>query len=203
MPPLGWVVNFWRSRGIEHFVFIVGGKHAAETRRVALDFAPHAVFVDRRTTVNLARALLLAADLVDDRFILALGDCLNIGDFVSSWDVDFGVGVCITDILEFRKNYAVYLSNHSVTKLIEKPKGDLGLCGMGTYFLHRRVFDYIKRLKLPNEATSVDLTGALQLAVGSGEDVRPVYFQGTYINITYPEDIQRLEELYNVSTCRP
>lgn len=193
-------MNFWRSRGVEHFICIVGGEHASETEQLVRDFAPQAVVIDRGTTVNLAQALLLAADLVDDRFILALGDCLNIGDFVSSWDVDFGIGVCITSVAEFRKNYAVHLSNSVVMQLVEKPTGALSLCGMGTYFLHRRIFDYIRRLRLPNEATSVDLTGALQLAIGSGEDIRPIYFEGTYINVTYPADVQRVEELYSAST---
>lgn len=200
IPPLYWVINFWRSRGLTHFIFIIGGEHANETTQLAKELAPHAVFIDRGKTVNLASAILLTDDLVDDRFVLALGDCINIGDFVSQWDVDFGIGVCITDSPEFRKNYAVHLSNSTVMTLIEKPQGVLSLCGMGTYFLHRRIFDYIRRLKLPTEATSVDLTGALQLAIGSGESMYPIYFEGTYINITYPQDVQRLEELYNAST---
>jgi len=203
IPPIVHVIDFWKSKGITNFIFIVGGEHMCETIKVVRQAVPDAFIVDRGKVVNLAKAILMVSDAILDRFILALGDCLNFGDFIAPWDVDFGVGVCLTDLTELRKNYLVSLNNHSVARLVEKPTKDIGLCGMGTFFLHRRIFDYIHRLRLPDEATSVDLTGALQLAIGSGEEVYPIYFKGTYINVTYPQDVKQAEEMNNVSTCRP
>lgn len=203
VPPLAQVVDFWRSRGVDDFIFVVGGRHEKETVNTVEDVCPQGVILSRGNVVNLAQALLVAESWVKDRFILALGDCLNFGDFISPWDTDFGIGVCIASIEELRKNFLVGLNSHSIARLVEKPKEEVGLCGMGTYFLHRRFFDYVRRLRLPAEATSVDLTGALQLAIGSGEEMSPVYFKGTYINVTYPVDVERAKELYNVSSCRP
>lgn len=201
-PPLAQVVQFWRTRGCENFIYIVGGEYAGDTYITIKTFDPQGTILDRGNTVNLAQALTIAEPLIQDRFILALGDCLNFGEFITSWDVDFGIGVCITDVEELRKNFLVGLSNNCITRLVEKPKQEVGLCGMGTYFLHRKFFDYVRRLSLPPEATSVDLTGALQLAVGSGEVMVPIYFKGTYINVTYPHDVRYAEEVYHASTRR-
>lgn len=203
VPPLAYVVDFWRKHGIEDFIFIVGGRHERETVNTIEDICPQGVTLSRGNIVNLAQALTIAESWVKGRFVLALGDCLNFGDFITSWDTDFGISVCIADVEELRKNFLVGLNSHSIARLVEKPKDEVGLCGMGTYFLHRRFFDYVRRLRLPAEATSVDLTGALQLAIGSGEEMTPVYFKGTYINVTYPQDVKRAEEIYNVSSSRP
>lgn len=197
VPPLKLIVEFWRLRGIQQFAFIVGGDSALEVTRFARSLEPRSIIIDRENVTNLAQSLLLADDIVRDRFILALGDCINFGEFTVSWDVDFGVGTCITSVGELRKNYLVRSNNDTVSSLIEKPTKveEVGLCGMGTFFLHRRVFEYIRRLNLPNQATSVDLTGALQLAIGGGEAVRPVYFKGEYINVTTADDIARVQKL--------
>ena len=136
--------------------------------------------------------------------MLALGDCLNLGEFVRPFaDVNFGIGVCIVDEYELRKNYLVEANGRGVLRTVEKPLGSLGLCGMGTLFLCKKVFDYIERLRLPSQSTSVDLTGTIQLAIGMGEEVVPVWFNGTYINVTYPGDIEKAERILNANTSRP
>ncbi len=169
-------------------------------RGYAGELSEHPVFVDRRDVTNLAKAIGLTEPYVGNRFILALGDCMNFGEFVSPIYSDFMVGVCIATPKELRKSYLVHLDGVGVTKLVEKPKRPIGLCGMGTFFFNRKVFDYIRRLRLPDQATSVDLTGALQLAIGAGETIRPLFFKGDYINITYPEDIEKAEELVDANT---
>lgn len=195
-PVLSYVVDFWQALGIEDFVFIVGGDSAGEVVRCIAGMSlKRPVVVDREATTNLTKAVGLVKPHINDRFILALGDCVNSGSFVSPWQVDFGVGVCLNTIYELRKSYLVSTIGSRVATLVEKPKEEIGLCGMGTYFLHKRIFDYIERLSLPDQATSVDLTGALQLAMGWGETILPIYYVGGYINVTYPADIETLKEV--------
>jgi len=198
-PILGHVVRFWQDRGIEDFVFIIGGKTAPLVEEYVRSLCHNAIVIDRGSTANLVKAIELAEPYVEDKFILALGDCMNFGDFVSEYPL-LGVGVCIASPYELAKSYLVHLDRQGVSRLVEKPRALPGLCGMGTLFLNKRFFGYVRRLKLPDEATSVDLTGALQLAIGQGETVEPVFFKGEYINVTYPDDLitaERLARIYN------
>ena len=196
---LGHIVSFWQDRGINDFIFIVGGDSTTEVVRHVSKLCNKPVLINRGQTKNLIKAVKLAKPHIKDRFVLALGDCVNFGDFTSNYP-DFGVGVCIADSYELKKSYLVHIDGQGVTKLVEKPANQIGLCGMGTLFLNKKIFKYIDRLSLPEKATSVDFTGALQLAIGEGEIVKPVFFKGDYINVTYPEDIvtvERLARIYN------
>jgi len=196
-PILGHIVSYWQDRGIENFIFIIGGETASSVGEYVWTLQCNAIVIDRGNTTNLVKAIELAEPYIRGRFILALGDCLNFGDFVGDYP-PFGVGVCIANPYELSKSYLVQLDGQSVSRLVEKPKSRLGLCGMGTLFLDKRFFDYTKRLKLPDEATSVDLTGALQLAIGQGEVIKPVFFKGDYVNITYPADLATAESLARI-----
>lgn len=192
------VVEFWKRRGITHFIFIVGGDTASIVGDRARSLTPNAIVIDRRSTLNLGMAIYMIREMVLDRFIVALGDCVNFGEFLVPIDVDFGVGACIATKEETQKNYLVIPSPNGVSGLVEKPKSVVGLCGMGTFFLHKRIFEYIKRLHLEAKATSVDLTGALQLAIGSGEIVSPIYFKGEYVNVTDASDIKKVQRLARI-----
>jgi len=191
------VVEFWRGWHIENFIFIVSGDGLADVASCVatmhLDRKP--VFINRGDTTNLALALSLANPYIDEGFVLALGDCVQSGVFKTTFLPDFGCGVCSNSSYELRKSYLVEASNGVVTKLTEKPDVDVGLCGMGTWFLPRRIFEYIARMRLKPQATSVDLTGALQLAIKNGERLRAVHFEGDYINVTYPDDIRTAQEI--------
>jgi len=193
-PVLEHVVEFWQNRGIEDFVFIVGGETALAVSEYAQSTCHNPVVLDRGSIANLVKAIELAEPYIEDRFILALGDCLNFGEFIGEYP-PFGVGVCIASPYELAKSYLVHIDGQGVSRLVEKPKVQSGLCGMGTLFLDKQFFEYVRRLSLPDEATSVDLIGALQLAIGQGKTIEPVFFKGDYINITYPDDLATAKRL--------
>lgn len=194
---LGHIVNFWQDRGIDDFIFIVGDSSANEVAKHINELCKKPIIVNRGKTKNLIKAVTLAKPYIEGRFILALGDCINFGNFIGDYP-EFGVGVCIADTYELEKSYLVHIDGQGVTKLVEKPANPIGLCGMGTLFLSKKIFKYIDRLSLPEKATSVDFTGALQLAIGEGEVIKPVFFKGDYINVTYPDDITAIEKLAKI-----
>lgn len=193
-PVLEHIVNFWKAYGISEFIYIVGGDSASAVAGCANRLNSKPIIINRGMITNLTKAISLANEYIKDRFVLALGDCLNIGEFTTTFP-SFGVGVCMAELYELKKSYLVQLDGTGVAKLVEKPKKQFGLCGMGTLLFDRRIFDYIDRLKLSEQATSVDLTGAIQLAIGSGEIIKPVFFKGEYINVTYPGDVKKAEAL--------
>jgi NDP-sugar pyrophosphorylase family protein len=193
-------VDFWRNLGVDDFVFIIGGAFKRELAVEISQLGLKATMVlDRGNMVNLSSAIHMAKDHVGNRFVLALGDCLNVGKFKSRDVGKFGIGVAVTSIEELKKNYLVRVEKDTVTDLIEKPGDALmgldgKLTGMGTMFLSKEIFRYMEDVDFPPLATSVDLTGALKLAMEDGQDVRPVYFEGTYINMTSKEDLDTAEK---------
>lgn len=197
-PVLQYVVEFWRQCDVHDFVFIVNGDGLAEIASVVatMQLLRRPIFISRGDVANLALAITLANPYVDDTFILALGDCLQVGAFAKNWqNVQFGCGVCIASEYELRKSYLVEEKDQRVTRLVEKPDVSKGLCGMGTWFLPRKVFEYIARLRLQPTATSANLADALQLMLDNDEKMYPVPFMGGYVNVTYPEDLETAKTL--------
>ena len=198
-PILEHIVSFWKGYGIERFIFVIGGNSAGEVARCIRQLSlARPIIIDRGTTLNLASAIRAVKPHIDGKFVLALGDCLNVGAF-SDVHLDDGdcmaIGVLYTSEYELRKSYLVRLSGTTVVRVIEKPKTDVGLCGMGSYILSSKIFDYMDMLELLPQATSVDLTGAIQLAIDKGEVIEPMHFHGFYINVTYPQDLETLKEV--------
>jgi len=140
---------------------------------------------------GIAQALLCAKDLADEQFIVVLGDCLLRGRFnVVLPYRGLGVGIWRTNNLEaIRQSYSVDFIEY-LTKVTEKPKRLYNdLCGMGVYFLDRRVFNYV--------GDTSGITEVLQKMIEAGEKIRPLFFEGDYLNITYSNDLTKAEELFS------
>ena len=196
-PILQYVVEFWRDNNIEDFIFIANSDGLSEVASfvATMKLTNRPTFISRGDVANLALAVTLANPYVEENFVLALGDCLQVGKFGDWRGTSFGCGVCSASPYELRKSYSVETVEDCVTKLIEKPDVDEGLCGMGTWFLPRKVFEYIARLRLQPLATSANLAEALQSMINGGERMRAIQFVGEYVNITYPQDLETAKEM--------
>jgi len=191
---LSHITEQWSSI-VDDFVIVVGPKNEDAIRQSYGD----AIFVAQEEPKGLANAILQADKHIarDEKFVVALGDCLYKGQFDES-AFDLGIGVWETDDLtEINKNYQVLAWGGTVVQLIEKP-ALIGVgarnCGMGVYFMDGRVFDYIRKLKIAPGGG--DFTYVLQMMIDSGEKITPVWFEGEYINVTYPEDLERAEGIF-------
>jgi dTDP-glucose pyrophosphorylase len=67
---------------------------------------------------------------------------------------------------------------------------------MGVYFFDKRVFDYIRKTPPSALRSEVEITDVIQNMIDAGERIAPVWFKGKYINVTYPEDIRKAEEVF-------
>ena len=185
---LSYVIDSWRD-AVDGFIFVVRRRdiyyweHLPENSAVVFQDEPK----------GLADAILKAESYVNGRFIVALGDCLHKGIFeIADGQADLGVGVWQTnDAKETRKSYLVSVAGDLVRKVIEKPKtlrNPPYNCGMGTYFLDMRVFEYIRKL-------GGDFTAILQAMIDDGNAISPIWFNGEYINVGSPEDIAKAERI--------
>ena len=103
---------------------------------------------------------------------------------------------------EIYKSYSVFILSYDdkedlISKVIEKPKTvddiENAHCGMGTYFMDISCFKYIKNTKPSVLRNEIEITDVIQNMVNEGEEISPVMFDGTYINMTSPEDIKEAE----------
>lgn len=194
-PLLSYVVDYW-NRYTDDFIFVVGYKKEQVTEFVTqLPINPQ--FVEQKELRGIAHAILCAKELVSNRFIVVLGDCICRGEFHFPANMEQGVGVWETEEVEdIKQSYSVNTKDNLVCHVEEKPKQvSNNLCGMGFYFFNKRVFDYIKFTKPSLLRGEVEITDTIQNMIDSGEKIAPVLFQGSYLNITYPEDLVKAESL--------
>ena len=190
---LGHITWQW-SDVIDEYVIVVNPENEAQIRQNS----GKAKFVVQEEPKGLADAILQAEPHVNGKFIVHLGDCLFKGKF-QVHRFSLGIGVWKTDdLVEINKSYLVE-EDGLIRRVTEKPSihpadmHDPLNCGMGVYFLDERVFDYIRRYK--GKPGGGDFTDVLQSMITAEEKITPIWFKGKYINITYPEDIKKAEEI--------
>jgi dTDP-glucose pyrophosphorylase len=150
----------------------------------------HALLVVQDSPTGIADAILRVEPFVEDRFVVNLGDCL----FKGRWLVpppSLGIGVLNAP---YDGGYTVDIEDNRVVRVYEKSAQGRYL-GMGVYFLDSRVFGYIRRTPPSALRGEVEITDVIQNMVDTGEVVVPVWFEGEYLNVTYPEDTRKAEAL--------
>lgn len=195
-PLLKHVIDIWKD-SVDNFIFIL-----KRSMTYLWEYLPeNSAVVFQDEPKGLADAILKVEPYVDNDFVLALGDCLQKGQFgMGGKKLPIGIGVWKKCSLEeLNKSYSVEEYQGLVKFLVEKPRVpdeshlDYLGCGMGTYFLDRRIFKYIKDVLPKLVPGGGDLTEILQHMIFSGEEIVPVHFRGNYMNVTSPEDIKKAE----------
>lgn len=192
-PVLAHLIDFWADR-VDGFIFVVRRKDTFYWEH----FPKKTAIVFQDSPKGLADAILQVEPYVNGRFIVALGDCLQKGIFaMTSEQAGLGMGVWETSsIKETKKSYLVSVENGLVSHVQEKPLILLDPpynCGMGTYFLDERVFEYIRRADITPGGG--DFTAILQDMIDDSKPISPVWFIGKYINMGSPEDISLAEKV--------
>lgn len=194
-PILSHIIEYW-NRYTNDFILVVGYKQEQVVEHVS-KMPINMQFVEQKELRGIANAIQCVERLVSDRFIVVLGDCICRGEFRFPEDMEQGVGVVRTDKVEdIKHGYSVEIKDNLVHKVQEKPKAvSNDLCGMGFYFFDRRVFKYIEMARPSKLRNEVEITDVIQDMINNGECISPVFFQGGYLNINYPDDLHRAEEL--------
>ena len=147
-------------------------------------------------TIGLARGLLPAIDRLSQPFVAILGDELYLNsNHADLAKLDLGSAVAACGVHQTRykrqiqKNYSVRIADGRIAQLVEKPVAPHDdLLGVGTYILHPRMGDWIRRTPPSPRSGRVELTDALMFAVTGGETVLPIPITGQYVNVNSVED---------------
>ncbi len=151
---------------------------------------------------GLANAILQAELFIDDNFMVALGDCLFSGRFTAlKTTAEQGCAVWKNqDEESIKRSYAVEVNANKsyINRISEKPTTVLPnyYCGMGLYFFSPMVFEYIRHTPVSPLRNEIEISDTLQLMVSRKEGLAPIWFEGDYLNVTYPEDIEKAEKIF-------
>jgi NDP-sugar pyrophosphorylase family protein len=194
-PILNYIIEYWDNY-VSDFVFVVGFKREQVIAYVST-MPIKMRFVEQKELKGIADAIQCVRDLVADRFVVVLGDCICRGEFDTPDGMEQGIGIVKTDNPEdIRNGYSVEVRGDLVYKVEEKPEVvPNNLCGMGVYFFDEDVFKYIDVAEPSKLRNEVEITNVIQDMIDRGKRISPVFFQGDYLNINYAEDIHRAEGL--------
>lgn len=194
-PILGYIVDYWKQF-TKDFIFVVGYKKEMLIKFVKR-LSINSRFIEQKRPNGIAHALMCTKNVVSERFIVVLGDCICKGRFNFPLDMQQGIGVCKTENIEdIKQSYSIEIKGDYIYRVKEKPKRVTNnLCGLGFYFFDKRVFNYIKMTKPSKLRNEIEITDVIQNMINTKELIRPIFFKGKYLNITYPEDIYRAEVL--------
>jgi len=194
-PILHYIIEYWKNY-INEFIFIVGYK-----KEHIIDFINqlpiHSQIIEQKELKGIADAVTYVKDLVADRFVVVLGDCICSGEFVFPKNFEIGVGVWKTNNEEYiKQSYSINIKDDFIYEVKEKPREiSNNLCGMGFYFLNKKIFDYINKTEASKLRNEIEITDVIQNMINAGEKIKPVFFNGNYINITFPDDIIKAENV--------
>ncbi|OGC10085.1 hypothetical protein A3F86_03360 [candidate division WOR-1 bacterium RIFCSPLOWO2_12_FULL_45_9] len=195
-PIIKYIVDYWREF-VGEFVFILGyGKE--ELLEYLKQLPIKARFIEEAgPPKGIANALLLAKPYVNDNFIVVLGDCLCSGQFVFPQEFIQGVGVWETGVADdIKRSYSVEINGQQIVRVIEKPQELINnYCGLGFYFFKKLFFDYVAKTSPSTKTNRVELTDVIQVMIDHQEKVSPVVLEGKYLNVTYPEDLERAKQV--------
>ena len=188
-PILGYVIDYWKQF-IKDFIFVVGYKKE-QVIDYAKKFPMKLRFAEQKELKGIADAIYQVKNYVSGNFIVVLGDCICDGRFDFPEDMEQGVGVWETNnIDDIKRSYSIEIRDNIIYKVVEKPKEiPNNLCGMGFYFFNKKVFDYIKVTQPSKLRNEIEITDVIQNMINAGEEIKPVFFRGNYLNVTFQEDL--------------
>ena len=194
-PIIKHVIDYW-SKYTDDFIFVV--KYRKEDIINYVSTLPiKASFVEPSELRGIADGIYQVEDMVGEKFIVVLADCVCRGNLEFPDDMQQGIGVWRTKAVEdIKRNFSVVINNSQIQHIEEKPKTVTDdLCGMGFYFFDRRLFKYIEKAKPSQLRNEIEITDVIQDMITKREKFKPVFLDGEYINITYIEDIERAKSI--------
>ena len=159
-------------------------------------------YAHQREQLGLAHAILQAEPHVDDDFVLMLGDNIfraNLGDVVNRQREDRADAAFLVEQVPYEEasRYGVLDTNEygEIVEVMEKPDDPpSNLVMTGIYTFTPAIF-HACHLVQPSDRGEYELPDAIDLLLQSGRIIDAIRMNGWRIDVGYPDDRDRAEEL--------
>ncbi|TYL36443.1 UTP--glucose-1-phosphate uridylyltransferase [Natronococcus pandeyae] len=163
-------------------------------------------YAHQREQLGLAHAILQAQPHVDNDFVLMLGDNIfraNLGDVVNRQRENRTDAAFLVEQVPYEEasRYGVLDTNEygEIIEVMEKPDDPpSNLVMTGIYTFSPAIF-HACHLVQPSDRGEYELPDAIDLLLQSGRTIDAIRMDGWRVDIGYPEDRDRAEELLNRS----
>jgi len=194
-PNLARVIAIMRDQlGITDIVVVIGafGGVITEYFGDGTRFGVRLTYVQNDAVEKgLSYSILLSRPYVRDYFCVILGDECYVDsnhDELLSTDYRDQLAVCGVAVGADREtiaeNYAVFVANGRVARIVEKPtRTDDALLGLGTFLFSPAFYDHLERALASDDGQPNDPVSVLGQLCAAGAAVAPFYVRGLYVNV--------------------
>lgn len=203
-PLLATQLAFLRGYGVTDVIIVIGhlGYAIVDALGDGTDHGVSIRYVEQNETLGMAHAIGKLEKYVDSPFVLLLGDIYFATDDLAPMIdavVSGEINGCLASKLEpdpdmIKRNFAIIESEPGVVKrVIEKPRYvRSSIKGCGLYIFDQNVFDAIRRTPRTAMRDEYEITDSIQIMIDDGHDVRHSPVVHTDMNLTFPEDLLRV-----------
>jgi bifunctional UDP-N-acetylglucosamine pyrophosphorylase/glucosamine-1-phosphate N-acetyltransferase len=206
-PLLAYVLDRCKRAGLDKIIIIVNPQSnvVRDYFGDGSEFGLSIEYVGQAHPEGIGHAVGLTEGIVEPPFAVYLGDELYLGsnhtEFIQGFDetnCNASIGLMWVEKEELiRRNYSVDIDmeTHRIRYLVEKPTVITNkILGCGSYIFDETVFDAIRRTP-KSVKKEIEITDTLNTLVEMEHDVHGFFLGGTYLNVTYPEDIAFAEQM--------
>lgn len=196
--------------GAEEFILVVGYQKEHIIGHFGDDFEGVPItYTHQREQKGLAHALLTTEDLIEEDFLLMLGDNIfsaNLADVVNRQREDRADAAFLIEEVPFEEagRYGVCRTNEfgEIVEVIEKPdEPPSNLVMTGFYSFSPAIF-HACHLVRPSNRGEYELSEAIDLLIQSGRTIDAIRMEGWRVDVGYPDDRDHAEELLRNEAVR-
>ncbi|WP_456329457.1 bifunctional sugar-1-phosphate nucleotidylyltransferase/acetyltransferase [Archaeoglobus sp.] len=189
-PILQYVVEALRDSGIRDIVMVVGYRkdrvmdYFGDGKKLGVKIE----YAIQKQQLGTAHALRQAENLVGDEFIVVSGDNIIDKEIVRSALAE--KNSVVYKVVDTPSKYGVIKLGRDgkIEEIIEKPEDVVSyLANTGVYHFDSRILDYL--------ANENDLTAVINRMIKDGIQFNAVESKGVWLDVVYPWDIPRVNEL--------
>jgi glucose-1-phosphate thymidylyltransferase len=202
-PILSHCFDTLRSLDAEEFVTVVG--HRADQIREYYGDEYEGIpitYTEQEEQLGLADALLCAEPHVDDDFMLMLGDNVfqaNLADVVNRHQESRADAAFLVEEVPWEEasRYGVCNTNQygEIMEVVEKPDDPPSNLVMTGFYTFTPAIFHACHLVQPSDRGEYEISDAIDLLIQSGRTIDALRLDGWRVDVGYPEDRDRAEEL--------
>ncbi|USZ67382.1 sugar nucleotidyltransferase [Halorussus salilacus] len=159
-------------------------------------------YAHQREQKGLAHALLTVEEHIDEEFMLMLGDNVfdaNLGDVVNRQQEDRADAAFLVEEVPYEEagRYGVCNTNKygEITDVVEKPENPPSNLVMTGFYTFTPAIFHACHLVQPSNRGEYEISEAIDLLIQSGRTIDAIRMDGWRVDVGYPEDREKAEDL--------